>query len=93
MTSRLKSEIDGTIRRALVLQVNRNNSFLDELAAFLDTLGTSAERELDDWEVQNEEDEEDAEDEDERTPRTGRRGADVAFRRALSYTSACNGEW
>ena len=82
-TSKLKSEIDGPIRRVLARQVNRNNNFLDELAAFLDTLGTSAERAMDDWEIQNEEEEEDAEDEDERTPRTGRRAAEVGFRRAL----------
>ena len=83
LASNLKSEIDTAIRRALVLQVNRNNSFLDELAAFLDTLGTSAERLLDEWDVQNEEDDEDDADDDERAPRTGRRGAEVAYRRAV----------
>ena len=83
LASNLKSEIDTAIRRALVLQVNRNNSFLDELAAFLDTLGTSPERLLDEWDVQSGEDDEDDADDDERAPRTGRRGAEVACRRAV----------
>ena len=81
--SKLRLEIDDPIHRALVRQVNRSRNFLDDMATFLDTLGTSSERVVDDWAVQNEDDEEDAEDDDERLPRTGRRGAEAAFRRAL----------
>ena len=80
----LKSEIDNAIRRDLVLQVNRNRNFLDELAAFIDTLGDSAKRQLGDGEVRDEEeDDEDDEDEEEGKPRPGRRGAEIAFRRAV----------
>ena len=84
LATNLKSEIDNAIRRALVLQVNRNRDFLDELATFLDTLRDSAERRLDDWDVRDEKDDDEyGEDEDEGTPRTGRRGAEIAFRRAV----------
>ena len=85
LAAELKSEIDGAIRRALVLQVNRNRNFLDELADFLDTLGESPERQLDGGDVQDVQDEEDEEgdDEEEGTFRTGRRGAEIAYRRAL----------
>ena len=76
----LKSEIDGPIRRALVLQVNRNRNFLDELAEFLDSLGDSTDPEA--YAREEAEDEED-DDEEEGSPRTGRKGAEVAFRRAL----------
>ena len=80
----LKSEIDNSIRRALVLQVNRNKNFLDELAAFLDTLRDSQERQSGDGDARDEEeDDEDDEDEEEATARTGRRGAAIAFRRAV----------
>ena len=85
IATELKSEIDGVIRRALVLQVNRNRSFLDELAEFLDSLVDSTDRPVDEGDVREEEDdeEEDDDDEEEGTPRIGRRGAELAFRRAL----------
>ena len=78
IAAELKSEVDGAIHRALVLQVNRNRSFLDELAVFLDSLGDSSDRRMDEGGV-GEEDDEDGE----VASRTGRRGADLAFRRAL----------
>ena len=83
IAAELKSEIDGTIYRALVLQVNHNKSFLDELADFLDSLGDSTGRPVDEVDVREEEDDEEEDDEEEGTGRTSRRGAGIAFRRAL----------
>ncbi len=84
LTADLKSEIDNAIRRALVLQVNRNSDFLDKLAAFLDTLADAPERQADEGDLRDEEDgDEDDEDDEETTPRTGRRGAEIAYRRAV----------
>ena len=82
----LKTEIDKTIRRALVLQVNRDEDFLDQLATFLDTLEEAQADEgvLRDEGDSDEDDEGDSDEDDEETaPRTGRRGAEVAYRRAL----------
>jgi DNA polymerase III delta prime subunit len=50
----MKSATDGTIRRALTLQVNKNRQFLEELAVFLESLG-SADEELDDADGDEEE--------------------------------------
>ena len=84
IAAELRTTIDLTIRRALVLQVNRNRNFLDELAAFLDTLNDLAERPVNEDDVREDESDEDEDDEEEgETPRTGRRGAQAAYRRAL----------
>ena len=80
MATELKVKIDGTIRRALALQVNRNRSFLDELAVFLDSLDKSTDRPLNEGGVLEEEEDDEEEGE---TPRIGRRGAATAYRRAL----------
>lgn len=79
----LKSEIDEAIRRVLVLQVNRNRSFLDELADFLDSLGTTSDQPLEEGEISDEDEGEEDEEEEEETPQTRRRSAAFAFRRAL----------
>ena len=79
----LKSEIDGPIYRALVLQVNRNRNFLDELADFLDSLGDSTDPPVEEAYAREEAEDEEDDDEEEVSPRTGRKGAEVAFRRAL----------
>ena len=47
LAAELKSEIDTAIHRALVLQVNRDRDFLDQLAMFLDTLEEAPERQTD----------------------------------------------
>ena len=67
------------IRRTLALQVNRDNDFLDKLAAFLDTLEEDHEKQENEEESPEEEDDE----EEERMPRTGRRGAAAAHRQAI----------
>lgn len=77
LADELKSEIDGAIRQVLVLQVNRNRNFLDELAEFLDSLGATEEETVEEGEIRDEDDEE------EETPRTRRKRAEVTFRRAL----------
>ena len=84
LTVNLKSEIDEAIRSALVLQVNLNNNFLDELVAYLAELEETTRVSSDgsDGGIEEEEDEDD-EDEEARTPRTGRRYAETAFRRAV----------
>jgi hypothetical protein len=70
----MKKETDAKIEGALRLQVNRNKSFLDELAQFIDGLG----------EASDDLDEQDGDEEEEiGLPRTGRRAADLAYRRAL----------
>ncbi|MXY89398.1 MAG: DNA helicase UvrD [Gammaproteobacteria bacterium] len=79
----LKSEIDEAIRRVLVLQVNRNRSFLDELAEFLDSLDTATDQPLEEGEIGDEDESEDDDEEEEETPQTRRRSAALAFRRAL----------
>ena len=89
LAAELKSEIDNAIHRALVLQVNRDEGFLDQLAMFLDTLEEAPERQADEGDPRDEGDgdEDDEEDSDEDTeeaiPRTGRRGAQIAYRRAI----------
>ena len=89
LAAALKSEIDNALRRALVLQVNRDRDFLDQLAMFLDTLEEGPERQTDEGDPQDEgdgdEDDEEDGDEDagEAVPRTGRRGAEIAYRRAM----------
>ena len=77
----LKSEIDGKIRRALVLQVNRNRNFLDELAAFLDTPDETASQTVDEGEAREEDHEDD--DEEEGAPQSARKRAVLDYGRAL----------
>ena len=89
LAAELKSEIDNATHRALVLQVNRDKGFLDQLAMFLDTLEEGPERQADEGDPRDEgdgdeDDEEDGdEDAEEAIPRTGRRGARIAYRRAI----------
>ena len=64
LSRELNGAIDSTIRGALILHVNRNNDFLDELAAFLDSENDRRQEPLDDWGAQNEEEQEDDEDEE-----------------------------
>ncbi|GEC32161.1 hypothetical protein N181_19605 [Sinorhizobium fredii USDA 205] len=70
----LKQETDGAIKRSLVLQVNRNRSFLDEFSLFLDSL-SSADDDLDDAEGDEEE--------EIQTPRTRSAAAAAAYTRNL----------
>ena len=83
LTADLTTAIDGFIRRALVRQVNRNEDFLTDLAAFLNTLDDrdSADPEEDEGDLEDEE--EDEEDEGDATSRTNARVAQATFRRAL----------
>lgn len=71
--SKMKEATDERIRRALVVQVNADQNFLDKLATFLDSLAEVAE-DLDDAEL---EDEEEA-----APPKTRRAGAAAAYSRA-----------
>jgi len=74
----LKEESDGKIRAALNLQLNRNRSFLDELARFID--GLQQVQAID----SDEQDDFDAdEDEDTTTLRTGRGAAVNAYMQAV----------
>lgn len=82
LTTELTTTIDGFIRRALVRQVNRNEAFLTELAAFLDTLDdTNSGDPNDEGDLDDEEDDE--EEEQDVTSRTNARVAQAAYRRAL----------
>ncbi|PHP64572.1 hypothetical protein CSC94_23675 [Zhengella mangrovi] len=72
--SAMKEDTDGRIRRALNLQVNRDKTFLDNMAAFIATLD----------EVLDDEDEQEADDEEEANqPRVGRAAAVAAYMRTL----------
>ena len=82
LVSELRTKINEPIRRALVLQVNRDQSFLDKLAAFLDTLEIDLARQgIEEGSLEEEEDEE--EQEEERIPRKGRRGATATYMQAI----------
>ena len=75
--SRLKEDTDRKIRGVLNLQLNRNRSFLDELARFLDSLQQAQTGDAD-------EDEQDADDEEEAvTVSTPRAKAIAAFNSAV----------
>jgi hypothetical protein len=78
LVSELKNETDRRIREALNIQVNRNNSFLDELAEYIDNL-----REAQSDEEEDQDDDEADDDEDTSQPKTGRAAAAVAFMRAV----------
>ena len=69
-----KAEVDGEISRALNLQVNRDQSFLDQMAAYMVDLVEVA----DDIDDQDMDDEEETE-----QPRTKRAASTVAYMQAL----------
>jgi len=71
----IKVETDKRIRRALTIQNNSDKRFLDDLAAFLDNLGTLADPD------ENEDDDEDEAEAPER--KTGKPRAIAAYERAL----------
>lgn len=76
----LRADTDQRIRRALNLQVNRDRTFLDDLARLIDGLADASPLQT------GEEDEEDVEDEDEdeqAVGRAGRAAAITAFGRAI----------
>jgi DNA polymerase III delta prime subunit len=73
-----KAYTDAKVKDALTLQVNRNRSFLDELANFMDTLQTAADADDEDG------DDPEAEDEDETVElKTGRAAAMQAYQRCV----------
>ena len=69
-----RAEVDGEIRRALNLQVNRNQNFLDQMAAYMDGLVDVAD-DIDDQDVDDEEEIE--------QPRTRRAASTVAYMQAM----------
>ena len=73
----MRAYTDGKVKEALTLQVNRNRSFLDELARFIDT--------LQDTSTDTDEDDEDETDDEEETveQKTGRAAAMQAYQRSL----------
>lgn len=78
LVTSLKEASDGKIKAALNLQLNRNRSFLDELARFIDGLQQAQTTDAD------EQDELDADEEEETTaPRTGRAAALNAYMQAV----------
>lgn len=70
----VKQQTDGAIRRSLVLQVNRNRSFLDEFVVFLDSL-IAADEDPDDLDGDEEE--------EVQAPRTRSAAAAAAYTRNL----------
>ena len=78
LVTSLKEASDGKIKAALNLQLNRNRTFLDELARFIDGLQQAQITDTD------EQDELDADEEDDATaPRTGRAAALNAYMQAV----------
>lgn len=78
LVNSLKEASDGKIKAALNLQLNRNRTFLDELARFIDGLQQAQTTDAD------EQDDLDAdEEEDSTTPRTGRAAALNAYMQAV----------
>ncbi len=77
LVNSLKDATDGKIKGALNLQLNRNRTFLDELARYLDGLQQAPSQEADDA------DDPDAEDDEEAAPRTGRAAAVNAYIQAV----------
>ena len=82
LVSELEKKINELIRRALALQVNRDNDFLDKLIVFLDTLVEDPGRARSE-EMNPEEEEDEGELEEDRIPRAGRRGAVAAYGQAI----------
>lgn len=78
LVTSLKESSDTKIKGALILQLNRNHAFLDELALFIKNLPQSQATNVDD---QDELDNDD--DEDTNSPRIGRIAASNAFMSAL----------
>ena len=78
VTSVMKEVTDKKIRGALILQVNRNKNFLDELAAFIDDLQVSTAAENDELDDQDGDD-----DEEPNQPKTGRAAAQSAYMKAV----------
>lgn len=78
LTANLKEASDAKIRAALNLQLNRNRSFLDDLARLLDGLQQGQAIELDEQDDFEPEEEEDA-----NAPRTGRAAALNAYMQAV----------
>jgi len=77
LVSTLKEASDGKIKASLNRQLNRNRSFLDELASFID--GLQLTQVVDADELDTDEDE----DEDSTVPRTGRGAALNAYMRTV----------
>jgi DNA polymerase III delta prime subunit len=73
----LKEITDKRINAALNLQLNRNNSFIDELVKFIDGMQQAPDAEGDEL------DDQDGDDEDAHIPRTGRGAAAAAYIRAV----------
>ena len=73
----MRAYTDGKVKEALTLQVNRNRSFLDELAHFIDTLQDAS--------TDTDEDDEDEPDDEEEAveQKTGRAAAMQAYQRSL----------
>jgi DNA polymerase III delta prime subunit len=74
--SDMKAFTDRKVKEALTLQANRNRSFLDELAQFIDTLQDATDSDIDDGEDQDAEEDEDAVE-----AKTGRAAAMAAYLR------------
>ena len=89
LSSDLRSEINTTIDHALTLQLNRNNNFLHELAAFLNNLEDTFGQQMEDEDIQDEGDE----DEEETTTRIGKRSITAArreYRKAVRTQARAN---
>jgi hypothetical protein len=79
LASNLRADIDERLRRSLAHQLKRNEALLDELLAFLKTLGESQDGAEDPDDPDVDEDEE----EEIRTPRGNREEAFEAYKRAV----------
>jgi hypothetical protein len=79
IVSKRSADVDSRIRRALTVQVNRNRSFLDELAAFLAGLADLE----DELEESDSEADEEEEEEEQQSARPGRQAALIAYMRAM----------
>lgn len=77
LVSTLKEASDSKIKASLNLQLNRNRSFLDELASFIDGLKLTQAADADELDADEDEDE------DSTGPRTGRGAALNAYMRAV----------
>ena len=80
LVAKLTSDVDQQIRRALIVQVNRDRYFLDSFATFLDGLSDASNERTGDGDGSDEEEDDDIEDDP--NLRTGRRGAEIEYRRA-----------
>lgn len=78
LVASLKEASDGKIRAALNLQLNRNRTFLDELARFIDGLQQAQTTDADEQDDLNADEEEDT-----TAPRTGRAAALNAYMQAV----------